>query len=123
MGSETETLLRKIAQAIIDKKGFNLVGLDVRGISTMTDFFVIAEGNVERHVKALARVVEEAIEEFGDQVIHIEGLDVGEWVVIDCVTVVIHLFTPTMRDRYHLEQLWHEAKLIEIPVATTEKIG
>ncbi len=103
-----------IGQILFDKKGFNILALDVRGISTLTDYFLIAEGNVDKHVVALAKEIIEKLKKEGDVPAHVEGLDQGEWVVIDYLDIVIHLFKPGLRDKYRLEELWHEGEIIDL---------
>ena len=107
-------LVKSLAQALYDKKGANIMALDVRGISSMTDYYLIAEGNVERHVKALAGAVEEKLKEHGEKPAYTEGLKTCDWVVIDCWNVMVHLFVPHLRQKYQLERLWTEAKLVEL---------
>ena len=99
-------LLNSIAQAIYDKKGSNILALDVQGISTLTDFILIAEGNVDRHVSAIGHAVIEDLRERGERPVHVEGMQSGDWVVIDYVTVMVHIFGPGMRDKYSLEKLF-----------------
>jgi ribosome-associated protein len=103
-----------IAQLLFDKKGFNILALDVRGISTLTDYFLIVEGNVDKHVIALAKEIIRKLKEEGETPLHVEGLDQGEWVVIDYLEVVIHLFKPGLRDKYRLEELWREGKIVDL---------
>lgn len=107
-------VLNSIAQTIFDKKGFNILALDVRGVSTLTDFFLIAEGNVDKHVVALAKAVIEKLKQEGERPLHVEGLDQGDWVVIDDLEIVIHLFKPGLRDKYRLEELWREGKIVDL---------
>ena len=106
-------IIRQIAQTIHDKKGTNIVGLDVRGISSMTDFVIIATGNVDRHVIALANELEDLMKKEGERPIYVEGKQLGDWIVLDYFQVVIHLLLPEMRQRYKLERLWPEAKVVE----------
>lgn len=110
----TEQLVREIAQRIYDKKGFNILALDVRGISTMTDYFIIAEGTVDRHVKALSGSVLDVLEKYGEVSYRVEGSQNADWIVIDDWRVVVHLFGPGLRDRYQLERLWHEGKIVDL---------
>ncbi|MFC2049209.1 ribosome silencing factor [Chlamydiota bacterium] len=110
-------LLNIIAQLLFDKKGFNILALDVRGISTLTDYFLIAEGNVDKHVIGLAKEVVGKLRKEGEIPLHVEGLDTGEWVVIDYLEVVIHLFKPGLRDKYRLEELWREGKIVDLDLA------
>lgn len=109
-------LLQQICQTIFDKSGFNILTLDVRELSLMTDYYVIAEGNVEKHVQAIAKAI---IQELKALQCHSEGLRIGDWVVSDFGNVVVHLFIPEMREKYALEQLWQQAKIIDVPIVTT----
>lgn len=112
-------VLNRIAQAIYDKKGVNILGLDVRGISTLTDYVIIAEGNVDRHVVAIADAVIQVLKEDGYQPVHVEGLQSGEWVVIDFLDIMVHLFSPGLRDKYRLEDLWRDGQIIDLTIDTT----
>lgn len=116
MKKEEQKLLHAIAQAIYDKKAKNVIALDVRGICTMTDFFLIAEGTVERHVNALSDIVIEAMDKQGYAPIHVDGQPGGDWVVIDFGTIVVHIFVPELRDKYRLEELWGAGDLVELDV-------
>lgn len=116
MARQNIKLLNEIAQTIFDKKGFNILVLDVRGISTMTDYFIIAEGNVDRHVQALSMALIDQLKEEGYDPLHVDGQRDGEWVVLDYSDFVIHLFIPDLRQKYALEQLWHEGKIIDVKI-------
>jgi len=113
-------VLNQIAQILFDKKGFNILALDVRGVSTLTDYFIIGEGNVDKHVIALAKTVIKTLKEEGETPIHVEGLDVGDWVVIDYLELMIHLFKPGFREKYRLEELWHDGKVIDLEISLSE---
>lgn len=110
--------LNRAAQAIFDKKGFNILVFDVRGISTMTDYFIIAEGTVDRHVKALSFALEDELAKLGRKPMYVEGQQEGDWVVLDYVDIVIHLFTPELRERYGLEKLWSEGQIVDVEIDT-----
>ena len=116
MIEDTKTELDIIAQTLFDKKGFNILALDVREISTLTDYYIIVEGNVDRHVTALAKAVIERLKKEGEQPAHVEGLELGDWVVVDFVSVIVHLFKPGMRERYRLEELWQAAKVVDLGI-------
>lgn len=105
-----------IAQTLFEKKGFNILAIDVREISTLTDYTIIAEGNVDKHVTALAKAVIKKLKDEGDLPAHVEGLEIGDWVVIDYIGVVVHLFKPGMRDKYRLEELWREGKVVDLAI-------
>lgn len=114
MDQDGVAILHKVAQIILEKKGFNILLLDVRGHCTLTDFFIIAEGSANRHVLALADNIQEELKSMGYLPVHIEGREEGDWVVLDYFDFVIHLFKPGLRDLYRLEELWHEGTLIPI---------
>lgn len=116
MKNDSQLILNKIAQAIFDKKGINILALDVREISTITDFVIIAEGNVDRHVIAIAQNIQKEMESIGESPIYIEGLQHGDWVVVDYLEVMIHLFMPGLRDKYQLEKLWKEGKIVDLNI-------
>ena len=113
---EMKPFLNLIAQTIYDKKGVNSLALDVRGISTLTDYVIIAEGNVDRHVMGIANGILDALEERGIHPHHVEGLKEGEWVVLDFMDVMVHLFSPGFRDKYQLEELWKEGKILDLDI-------
>lgn len=113
--------LDSIAQAIYDKKGFNILALDVRGFSTLTDYYIIAEGNIDRHVKAISQSIEDALSASGLSLLHIDGQKTPDWLVMDYGDIVIHLFIPDLREKYALEQLWREAKIIDLHIDVKKK--
>jgi ribosome-associated protein len=112
--------LNAIAQVIYDKKGFNILALDVRGLSSITDFLLIAEGNVDRHISSIGRAVIDELEERGERTVHIEGLQTGEWAVLDFGDIVVHIFSPGLRERYSLERLWSESKIVDLDIDTSK---
>ncbi len=92
--------------ALEDLKGANIQVFDVRGMSSVTDFMVIATGNSDRQVKALANSVVVKSKENGCTPIGVEGQQPGNWVLVDLADVVVHIMTPDMREFYQLEKLW-----------------
>jgi ribosome-associated protein len=123
MGSypNTATLqnLNQIAQIIFDKKGFNILGLDVRAISSLTDYVIIAEGMADKHVIAIGEAIIETLSKEGSKPLYVEGLSTGDWVVIDYLDIVVHLFMPGIRDKYHLEELWRDSELVDLDIRTS----
>ena len=105
-----------LSQVIYDKKGFNILGLDVRGVSSMTDYFLIAEGNIDRHVRAIAKEVIDVMKSEHMHLLHVDGMDGGDWVVLDYLNIIIHLFVPELRDRYRLEELWKKSRIISLNI-------
>jgi ribosome-associated protein len=116
MKNQIENFLDVTAQTIFDKKGFNILALDVRGISTMTDYFIIAEGNIDRHVRSLALNIRDTLKDSGLSPFHMEGERDGDWVVVDYGHFVVHLFVPDMRHKYALEELWREGKIVDLNI-------
>jgi ribosome-associated protein len=116
MNQNHQLILDTIAQAIFDKKGINILVLDLRGISTIADFVVIAEGNVDRHVIAIGHAVEQVLKEQGIRPVHVEGMPSGDWVVLDYLQIMVHIFMPGMRDKYQLETLWKEGKIVDVHI-------
>lgn len=108
--------LQAIGQLLYDKKGMNIVAIDVEGISTVYDAFVIAEGNVDRHVGALGHYLIDEMEKHGDKALYVDGLSDGDWAVIDFGDIVVHLFVPETRRRYRLEELWSAGRPVELNI-------
>ncbi len=115
-------LINLIAQAIYDKKGFNILALDVRKISTICDYVIIAEGSVERHNKAIANEIIESLKKVNEKPVHVEGFSESDWIVLDYLNVIVHLFKPELREKYSLEKLWQKAKIIDLKIKV-EKQG
>lgn len=107
-------LARRAAQIAIDNKAQDVVILDLRGVSDMTDFFVIASGTSDTAVRSIGSHVAEEMKKEGSPVTHAEGLEKGRWVLLDFVDFVVHVFHPTLRNFYQLERLWADAE--QIPV-------
>lgn len=98
---------RKIARLIIEKKGADVVIFDLKGISPITDYFVIADGLSEIHNRSIAEHLAETIKPD-----HVEGKESGSWVLIDYIDIVVHIFLHAARNFYGLERLWGDAKTI-----------
>ncbi len=106
-------LAQACAKAALDSKAEDLVILDVQGLSSFTDYFVIMNGRSTRHVQGLAEVVEGELRSKRVKATHAEGLQDGMWVLLDFDEVVVHIFYYDQRDFYDLEGLWHEAQRIQ----------
>jgi ribosome-associated protein len=110
--------LSHIAQTIYDKKGFNILVLDVRKFSTMTDYYIIAEGNVDRHVKAISQAIADELHQMNNDPLFIEGKQEGDWVVLDYGAFVIHLLISELREKYALEDLWRKGEIVDVVIDT-----
>lgn len=112
---------RSIVRAIDAKKGESLVAIDISALSPTVDFVILASGNVERHVLALSREVQEVMRrEAGERPLYRQGAEHGDWVALDYFTIVVHLFTPEMRQKYQLERVWAEGTLIDLSLNPKE---
>jgi ribosome-associated protein len=118
MNEDRLLILNKIAQVIFDKKGMNILALDVCGFSTITDSVIIAEGAVDKHVVAIAQAIVDGMREIGEKLIFVEGMQSGDWIVLDFHGVMVHLFMPGLRDKYQLEQLWSAGKIVDLSINT-----
>jgi len=109
LDGETRVLLEQIQEPLVDRKAEEIQSLDVRGLSTVTDYFVIATANSRPHLKSLGDGVERALRDAGHKTYRRAGDAESEWMVLDLVDVVIHIMTQETRDYYALEQLWSDA--------------
>jgi ribosome-associated protein len=109
-------LKEAIVRGIADKKGKNIVCLNMSKVSaTVCDYFVICEGDSSIQVDTIARSVEGEVEKTtGEKVFHHEGYENKEWILLDYVDVVVHIFQPQVRSFYNLEALWADAECEEI---------
>ncbi len=102
----SEQLSDLVVDALDDIKGLDIVKLDVRDMTTVTDFMVLASGTSSRHVQALVDNVAEKAKEAGHKPIGVEGEEGGEWVLLDLQDTLVHVMLPKMREFYNLEKLW-----------------
>ena len=109
--------VKKMAQiayhALEDKKGEDICMIDISGISPLADYFIITNGTSDSQVKALVDNVEEKMHEAGHSQIQREGLQSGNWVLLDYGDVVVHVFDKENREFYHLERIWSDGRRIE----------
>ena len=102
----------------LDKRASDIVILDLRESTSVTDFFVLCSGSADIHVKAIAENIREGLAEEGQKPWHIEGLAYGSWVLLDYVDFVVHIFLKERREFYDLERLWGDApaeKMEDLP--------
>lgn len=102
----SEELSELVIDALDDIKAINIVKLDVRDMTTVTDFMIVASGTSSRHVQALVDNVAEKSRVAGHRPIGIEGEDGGEWVLLDLQDALVHVMLPKVREFYNLEKLW-----------------
>ena len=107
-------IAQMLSQAALEKKAEDLVILDVRGLSSFTDFFVIMSGRSTRHVQGLADTIGQFMSKKRMTQKKVEGFSEGHWVLLDYNDVVIHIFYHESREFYDLEGLWHDAPRVEV---------
>lgn len=110
-----ESRALECARVAIDKKSENVKILDLGGLSSFTDYFVICSGTSDRQVQAIADSVEKAMTLSGNTLVSSEGYGEGRWVLMDFGDVVVHIFLDALRDYYDLESLWSDAPRVKIP--------
>lgn len=97
------------AKAADDKRGARVIVLDLRGLSIVTDYFVLVDGETETQVRAIANGIRDALAERGVEAMRREGWDDASWVLLDYNDVVVHVFRTEAREYYDLERLWGDA--------------
>ena len=105
---QPEELSQLAVRALDDMKAEEIKVLDVRGLTDVTDFMIIASGRSNRHVRSMADKVVEAAKAAGIRPLGVEGQDQGDWALVDLGDVVVHAMQPATRDFYQLEKLWSE---------------
>lgn len=105
-------IARTIVEIAEDKKAADIVLIEIAGLTTLTDYFVICSGGSERQLDAIADAIVEGLRAEGIRPIGREGVSASHWVLLDYGSVVVHVFTPPERDYYGLERYWSEAKTI-----------
>lgn len=110
----TKATVRSVLRAIKQKKGENVLGLDLRECCDFTSFMVHATATSSPHLEALAALVQKLFKRRGTAVRSVEGTAQSEWVLIDAGDIIVHLFSPRKRAYYLLERLWGDAEIIEI---------
>ncbi len=104
-----------LAEAVADKKGEDLQILDLRELCSFTDYFLIATGTSDRHLRTLAEASVETSAKLGDKALGVEGQESARWILVDLGDVIVHLFREDAREFFGLERLWGEAEAVELP--------
>jgi ribosome-associated protein len=109
--------IRVLLEAVADRKGEDVVALDVRRVTSFADTFVLATGSSDRNVRAIADAVVEAAQARGEKPLGVEGYEEGRWVLVDLGDAVVHVFLPDVREHYALERLYADAPPVELAPA------
>lgn len=108
------TLARLAGRLALSKKGFDVKILKLKSISSVCDYFVIVSGDADVHVKAIAMAVDDGMSRAGHEPAHREGFGQGNWILLDYIDVVVHVFLEPTRRFYALERLWGDAAVEEM---------
>ena len=119
MATQAERIARanRVAEAALDRKAVDLVALDVSGLTSYADTFIIATATSDRHARAIADAIREAEAAVGAKPLGLEGYDEARWVLLDLGDVIVHVFLAEVREAYDLERLWSDAQPIALSSA------
>lgn len=106
---DIEVMKQAVVDALEDIKGYDIAVMDVRQLTSMATYMIIANASSTRQAKALADNVRDKLKELGANIQGVEGEKEGEWVLVDLGEIVVHIMLPTTRAYYNLEQLWGAA--------------
>lgn len=110
---------KNIAKILDKKKAIDIVGIETKELTVMSDYFIIASGTSNTHVRALADEVDDEMKKLGVEVDHIEGRATG-WILLDYNEVLVHIFQPESRQYYNIERLWNDAARVDLSDVLTE---
>ncbi|MFZ2724900.1 MAG: ribosome silencing factor [Methylococcaceae bacterium] len=111
---QTEDLLKMTQSVLDDRKGQQIITLDVRGKTSFTDYMVVVTGTSDRHLKSMCDYVAQQAQEDGFEVLGIEGGLGSDWILLDLGDVIVHAFTAQAREHYSLEKLWSVSELSQV---------
>ena len=107
-------LVKQITEYIKDKKGYDIIILDVRKLSSLTDYFIICTSDSEPQTKAITNYIKKELSRKKIKPYQVEGLDYMEWILMDYFDIVVHIFKKEIREFYNIEKLWGDAKITKI---------
>ncbi len=113
MSVQPSKLLELALKAVEDKKAMNVVALDLRNVSPISDYFIVCHGNSDIQVQSIATEVRKVVQEAGGVIKGIEGMNSARWVLMDLGDVIVHIFHRDEREYYNIERLWSDAKVVE----------
>ena len=118
---QPDKLTLKIGDLILDKKGYDINILDVRGLTTLTDFFIVCSSDSGPQTKAIVEHIEDELKKEKVRPWHIEGKEQLEWVLIDYIHIVVNVFNKEMREYYNIERLWSDAEITQVSSELPDK--
>jgi ribosome-associated protein len=123
MTEEMEASLKPYIDAVLGRKAVHVAVLDVRGLTSIADAFIICSGRSNRQVSAIAEHVERELRKQKIKPLSVEGAKEGQWVLLDYGSVIIHVFFESVREFYDLEGLWTDARRLKLPGSKRSKSG
>lgn len=114
MGTDSKTKSLLCLRAALEKKAIDPVLLEMKGMTSFTDYFLLCSGKSDRQVQAIAQAIEESLKKRGIQPLGQEGVKEGRWILLDYEDVVVHIFLEPVRKFYDLEGLWMDAPRVSI---------
>lgn len=115
-------LAEKIARLALEKKGSDITVMDLRGLTDITDYFVIVSGDSQPHLKAIYGYIEDELKKQKIKPWHREGRQNLNWILLDYIEVVVHIFKPQVREFYALEKLWGDARITRMEENVPDRI-
>lgn len=113
--ADSSELIESVTNALLEKKARDILVLDVRELTTLTDYFIVCHGTSDTQIRALANsVTENTKKDIGESVWKKEGFEARRWIILDYVNVVVHIFSKEKRDFYGIERMWNDAPVTEI---------
>ncbi|HHW62122.1 MAG TPA: ribosome silencing factor [Syntrophomonadaceae bacterium] len=109
-----DKIVRCIADAALEEKALDLIMLDVRELTILADYFVIASGRSSVQIRSIAENIEKKMAELGIDLLRRDGYQESKWVVLDYGSWIVHVFHPEQRDYYKLEDLWGDAPAVQV---------
>ena len=103
------TIKKNVIEALEDIKGFDIIDLDVRKLTSITDYMIIASASSTRQTRALAKSVHDKMKELNIEIVGIEGENEGDWILVDIGNIIVHIMTHTTRAYFNLEELWSKS--------------
>lgn len=113
--SDSDKLIECITEGLLEKKAKEIKVLDVRNLTTLTDYFIVCHGTSDTQIGALANsAMEKVKKEIGENAWQKEGLDARRWIILDYVNVVVHIFSEEKRQYYGIERMWNDALITDV---------
>lgn len=106
--------LKRAVEAAQDKKASDILVLEMTELTSFTDYFLICSGSSHRQVESIAEGIQRSLRDMKVRPAHVEGFPKGEWILLDYIDFVVHVFTPKSRDYYELERLWGDAEKLAV---------